>query len=1171
MKARKLLALALALLMLLSCMTFVSFAETVEHGSTLVTYKFTSTTDSEKAYYDDSLRVGTEQINTGNSVDWAGRYADNGRFFGYAFPITGDTMPTGIEFRARMRGDLLVQVSVDKTNWVTAYTAPSRLSPTVIEIDLTSAFYTALAGGTADMLYVRFGDSDAAANTGNGSEVLKSYPARLVMDYSKAETSIGKAYSYNFTSTGVVEKKYLDASLGNASYDYNAEANPNFGRFADGNRTFGYAFPLKAGVIPEKVTFNGVMSGDILVQTSLDKTNWTTVATRNAETTDVYTAVDYTFDMTDAVLAAWEDGAKYDCIYVRFGDNSSSDGYGGNLRASSEATMTIKYPDDAEIYTPNVDIRSFKPGTASETPYLHSLLHNNGNLNAAGSVRYADKNNFFIYAYELYTTEMPASLTWTATNSNQFYLQLSVDSWNWVDVYKFDGEIAADGSGGLATAERTYDLMEAYEKALALAAEESSMLYLKIGDSHPDGGWGGAVSTSADVTLRIEYAPKADGLIMNDYHSTINGTADDGYYLNGGSVSGTSRYADRSAKVVFMYPVTGAANSDLITLTMSPTAQFHLEVSVDNTNWVTAFRYNDTGLMAKLSGAANQDKYFFSRKERTFDLTLAVKQAAEISAEQGTKDSGLYFRFGDSHAQWIAADGTVDTSKNGSGWGGNVTGAVCLSVAKADGFGVLANSDEVILDTVVPNANGSYTLVGTESILVTDAGISQGNLSNNVGAGTVTQKADGTYSTKGDGNYNGRNADNKYFVYRYQIPATAKALVWSAKLGGAYGVDIAVGDITCPDPYSLTAWTNVALYSNDGVNGTSDSIAKSISYSLADVDVSAGDKYVYIKISDANLDVSGWGGRVALGTNNPIRMSWEVSVEDEVTTVGMNGAWLNLTEAFNLVFNPRIPMSSTDAVVTIGFEGEEMNEIERSEDGTYRFENILPQRLGDTVVFHIEGTIAGAAAYEYETTYSVRAYCEKMIEAYAHDEKLVTLLSDILAYGAAVQLLADYKTDDLMDANVTVRDFGEGVVQGVYKKIWIGEPTGSAVWAEAYMILEAAPTIRFAFEAESIENLQVKVRFASGEEMLIDSEQFVEDTEAEVKTYSVSFMVEPYKFSDGYTLFFVEDGVCDESYCMVASINTLLYAASQTTEEEPTLIYRMYNYGESVCNYIRSR
>ena len=116
MKATKAMALILSVLMVISSMVFVATAEKLTHGSSLVTYKFTSTKETENAYYDDSLRVGSAQTNTGSSVDWAGRYADGTRYFGYAFPITGSTMPTAIEFRARMRGDLLIQVSVDKTN-----------------------------------------------------------------------------------------------------------------------------------------------------------------------------------------------------------------------------------------------------------------------------------------------------------------------------------------------------------------------------------------------------------------------------------------------------------------------------------------------------------------------------------------------------------------------------------------------------------------------------------------------------------------------------------------------------------------------------------------------------------------------------------------------------------------------------------------------------------------------------------------------------------------------------------------------------------------------------------------------------------------------------------------------------------------------------------------------
>lgn len=154
---------------------------------------------------------------------------------------------------------------------------------------------------------------------------------------------------------------------------------------------------------------------------------------------------------------------------------------------------------------------------------------------------------------------------------------------------------------------------------------------------------------------------------------------------------------------------------------------------------------------------------------------------------------------------------------------------------------------------------------------------------------------------------------------------------------------------------------------------------------------------------------------------------------------------------------------------------------------------------------------------------------------------------------------------------MTVRDYGDGVVQGVHKQTLFGEPTGSAEWTETYLMLEAAPALTFNFKAESIENLQIKLRYTSGEEELIGAESFVQGLDADSTTYSVSITVDPYKFSESYTVFFVENGVCDESYCITTSVNTILYQITQTEEEVPALIYRMYNYGESVCNYIRSR
>lgn len=110
--------------------------------------------------------------------------------------------------------------------------------------------------------------------------------------------------------------------------------------------------------------------------------------------------------------------------------------------------------------------------------------------------RFSDAHRSFTYGYDIYDYSRVTSLTWTASTSQELLLQVSTDNANWVDVYRYDGE-----PRGLSEAKRTYDLMKFVD-----TNSTSKILYVKVADAYNTDGYGGAVSSSATVTLKVTYA-----------------------------------------------------------------------------------------------------------------------------------------------------------------------------------------------------------------------------------------------------------------------------------------------------------------------------------------------------------------------------------------------------------------------------------------------------------------------------------------------------------------------------------------------------------------------------------------------------------------------------------------------------------------------------------------
>jgi YD repeat-containing protein len=120
---------------------------------------------------------------------------------------------------------------------------------------------------------------------------------------------------------------------------------------------------------------------------------------------------------------------------------------------------------------------TFLTGRTAEKPYL--FADNGSQLDGTGD-RYADKTATFTYKFSLPADAVTGALSLEI--DNQYLIQLSSDNTNWTEV---DRETRAIQNGS-NRATRTFPL-DSY-------LSTSKTVYLRIGDSQPADGWGGALS-----------------------------------------------------------------------------------------------------------------------------------------------------------------------------------------------------------------------------------------------------------------------------------------------------------------------------------------------------------------------------------------------------------------------------------------------------------------------------------------------------------------------------------------------------------------------------------------------------------------------------------------------------------------------------------------------------
>lgn len=200
----------------------------------------------------------------------------------------------------------------------------------------------------------------------------------------------------------------------------------------------------------------------------------------------------------------------------------------------------------------------------------------------------------------------------------------------------------------------------------------------------------------------------------------------------------------------------------------------------------------------------------------------------------------------------------------------------------------------------------------------------------------------------------------------------------------------------------------------------------------------------------------------------------------------------SLTLQSDLTLNYKVKKSLFDGT---GFENPyilfEMNGRQTkvktyAENGEYyvfRFENIAPNQLNDTVKATLCAELGGTKLFGSTVSYSAAAYCYNMLNRCTGAEfaDLRTLLVDLLNYGAQAQLYTAYRIDSLANADLTPMQAACGTAQLPEMQSVLdteAEVTENAdvQWQGAGLMLENAVTLRFKLAAEDIADLTVKIK-----------------------------------------------------------------------------------------------
>ena len=222
-----------------------------------------------------------------------------------------------------------------------------------------------------------------------------------------------------------------------------------------------------------------------------------------------------------------------------------------------------------------------------------------------------------------------------------------------------------------------------------------------------------------------------------------------------------------------------------------------------------------------------------------------------------------------------------------------------------------------------------------------------------------------------------------------------------------------------------------------------------------------------------------------------------------------------------------------------------------TEQGDYlvfAYSGISPQMLGDNVKATLYAQHNGLEYKSESKSLSVKDYAEKLLAACQSDSyaKLRTVLVDLLNYGAAAQIYKNYKTNALVNANLTSEQKAWGTaqtpdLQNIPNKQYETVSSAALTWKSAGLVLNDSVMLKTKFTANSVDNLTIKIS-CNNREFTYTKDDFTQNSDGTYYVY------------------------CDELYADEMSKEILITAYSGGKKCSNTLLYSVESYAKAVSD-----
>ena len=343
--------------------------------------------------------------------------------------------------------------------------------------------------------------------------------------------------------------------------------------------------------------------------------------------------------------------------------------------------------------------------------------------------------------------------------------------------------------------------------------------------------------------------------------------------------------------------------------------------------------------------------------------------------------------------------------------------------------------------------------------------------------------------------------------------------------------------------------------------------------------------YTFSTIVDAENTVGTFDGFVAVANG-----SASVKIIPNVPVSTIDSASVNLGTDISVVYYATLDEDHAGAQMKFTF-----NEEETVVDGVatgveneyaYTFTGIAPQCMGDNIKADL---IFNDAVVATKDGYSVLANCQNLLAESAAELGLTdgqyaameTLIADLLVYGAKAQVYRSYKTDALVDADVTGATALGAISEDNNVKYTEGSSNDAVAFTAAGVFFDYANSLYYKFTAPEMTESNFKLAFVeydAGYNVVNSVEYTLADCELiDEATSTYKFTTGDVSVLDYGTIYsvelYVKSGRNWGDPVQFFDYNVNSYAYAKQTSENPAmanLAKALYNYGVSAAAYLNA-